>query len=162
VQEWGLERCVYLMLALTEKMLGHPMPIEIQAKINPDSEVLNAVSAAEEMIFKTDMGVSKFVARLFGEQRWRMKVKIMLERAFPSKGVMYIPKQSCAGLNYFNLFRLYFLRMKTLLRRHKKIIWSGLSKDPKTIRALELENKKNNLRDWLTHTSNKKSQKNGL
>ena len=148
--EWGIERTVYLMLSLTEKMLGLVVPEEIKAKMDTDREVLGALNTAEEMIFERGAGVSPVVARMFGQIGRREKLKYFLRRTFPPKEKMSVAFREPGGNSRLKLYWLYLLRVQSLLGRHGKLIWSGLRKNPAAVTVLDLENRKNNLRDWLT------------
>ena len=148
--EWGIERTVYLMLALTEKMLGLAVPEEIKAKMETDREVAGALNTAEEMIFERGAGVSPVVARMFGRLGRREKLKYFLQRTFPPKEKMSVAFREPGRSSRLKLYWLYLLRVQTLLGRHGKLIWSGMRKQPEAVTVLDLENRKNNLRDWLT------------
>ncbi len=152
--EWGIERTVYLMLALTEKMLGLPVPEEIENKMKPGREVVSALKAAEDMIFERSaersVRVSPIVARMFGRQGWREKLEFFLRRAFPPRERMSVAFQGPGEGTRLKLYWLYLLRVRLLIKIHGKTIWSGLRKNSQAAMALDMENSKNNLKDWLT------------
>lgn len=155
--KWGMERSVFVMLALAERLLGLPMPDSIRQKMTLGQEVLKAINEAETMIFETGSesgeAVSPIVARMFGGQGWREKLGYFRRRVFPPKERMSVAFQEPGDTSNLKLFRLYLSRVYTLTRRHGQIIWSGLRRDPAALRVLETENRKNSLRDWLTGTS---------
>jgi hypothetical protein len=152
--QWGMERAVFMMLALTERLLGIPMPEPIQHKMALDQEVLRALQEAETMIFEpvteTGQPVSPIVARMFGRQGWREKLSYFRRRAFPPKEKMSVASRKSDGVSKLKIYPMYLLRVITLIKIHGQTIWSGLRRDPEVLRVLEKENRKNNLRDWLT------------
>jgi hypothetical protein len=152
--QWGMERSVFVMLALTERLLGLPVQEPIRHIIPMDREALQAMNEAEKMIFDTGSEnsetVSPIVARMFGRQGWREKLSYFRQRVFPPKERMSVVFQEPVGKNHLKLFRLYVSRVYTLTKKHGWIIWSGLRREPSVVRALEAENRKNSLRDWLT------------
>jgi hypothetical protein len=153
-RQWGVERSVFVMLALTERLLGVRMPDLIRHKMILDGKTQRALGEAEKMIFETGSetgkAVSPIVARMFGRQGWREKFAYFRRRVFPPKERMSVAFQEPDGKNNLKLFRLYLSRMYTLTRRHGQMIWSGLRRDPEALRVLENQNRKNSLRDWLT------------
>jgi hypothetical protein len=152
--EWGIERSVVLMLGLTERLLGLPVPEPARQRMTLDGEAFRALDEAETMIFDTGSesreAVSPIVARMFGRQGWHEKLGYFRQRVFPPKEKMSVAFRESAGKNNLKLFRLYLSRMHMLTKKHGWIIWSGLRRDPKAVRILETENRKNSLRDWLT------------
>lgn len=62
---------------------------------------------------------------------------------------MAVAFQGPGGKKNLRVYWVYLLRVQTLLKRHGKTIWSGLRKDPQAVTALDMETRKNNLRDWL-------------
>ena len=147
-QEWGIERSVYLMLALAEKMLGVPMPEHVRRGMKVERQVLAVLAAAEDLMFQRSKGTTRYLARLFGPQGWRTKLQYLKQRSFPPRETLYRGEQQLAGKGFEQYF-YYISRVRLLLKRHGKTLWLGLRKNPQTLIALELENKKNDLRDWL-------------
>jgi hypothetical protein len=147
--EWGLERSVDLMLLLTDKFIGLPLPEQFSYIKKPDQDLGDALITAEELIFQRGPGVKPSIARLFGKQGWRVKLKYLMQSVLPSKQIMTIGKKK-TDMSRFKLFRLYYLHLKNLYRKYWKIIWLGLRRNPKAVAALENQKKRNELRDWLT------------
>ena len=152
--QWGMQRSVFLMLALTERLLGLPVPEPIRQKMILDGKALQALDEAETMIFDTGSGssenVTPIVARMFGGQGWREKLGYFRRRLFPPKERMSVAFQESGERSNLKLVKLYLTRVYTLTKKHGGIIWSGLRRDPAVLRALENQNRKNSLRDWLT------------
>jgi hypothetical protein len=149
-----MQRSVFLMLALTERLLGLPVPESIRQKIILDEKALQALNEAESMIFDTGSGssenVTPIVARMFGRQGWREKLGYFRRRLFPPKERMSVTFQESGDNSNLKLVKLYLTRVYTLTKKHGGIIWSGLRRDPAVLRALKNQNRKNSLRDWLT------------
>jgi hypothetical protein len=152
--QWGMERSVIVILALTERLLGLPVPDPVRHKMTFDREALGAMDEAEAIIFDTGFEncatVSPTVARMFGSQGWRKKFGYFRKRVFPPKERMSVAFQEAGGINNLKLFPMYLSRVYTLSKKYGRIIWSGLRKDPAALRILESQNRKNRLRDWLT------------
>jgi hypothetical protein len=147
--EWGIEKSVYLMLALTEKLLGFPVPEPIQKKMKPSQEVLDALQTAEHLMYQRDGEVSPIIARMFGHQGWAATLRSIRSRAFPPRENMSVVWQDSERKKNLTFYWLYVVRLHILLRKHGKTVWMGLRNDPETIRAIRIQNRKNNLRDWL-------------
>ena len=155
-REWGIERSIFLMAALAERMLGVPIPSPIAGKIETGGETDLAIRAAEKMIFSRGTGAApkgagttRYLARLFGNQGWRVKLAYIKQRAFPPGETLYKgkgPPETEKGLKHY---LLYFKRVRDLLRRHGKTVWRGLLGNPDIIAAMDAQNEKNKLRDWL-------------
>jgi len=147
--EWGIEKSLYLMLALTEKLLGFPVPEPIQEKMKPSQEVLDALHTAENFIYERDGEVSPIIARMFGPQGWAATLRLLLRRTFPPRENMSVVWQGSERKKKLISYWLYVVRLHILLKRYGKTIWMGLRHDPKTIRAITIQNRKNDLLDWL-------------
>jgi hypothetical protein len=147
--EWGIEKSVYLMLALTEKLLGFPVPKAIQKKMKPSQEVLGALHTAENLIYERDGEVSPIIARMFGPQGWAATLRSLLRRTFPPRENMSVVWQDSERKKNLTFYWLYVVRLHILLKKHGKTVYMGLRHDPETIRAIRIQNRKNDLRDWL-------------
>lgn len=139
-QEWRIERAVYLMLALTEKMIKVPMPEQIRQGVEPDQDSLDALSEAEELIFLQQPHVGKNLALIIGEMDFREKVNIFWDRIFLPKEIIKSDKK--------HLF--FWSRLQSLYNSHRKMAWLALRGDLQTIKAIETQNRRNRLQDWLT------------
>ncbi len=139
-QDWGIERAVYLMLALTERMIRLPMPEQINQVVKPDQAALNALAEAEDLIFEPQPHIGKNLALLFGKVGWRKKIKILLNRIFLPNEIIKSDKK--------HLF--YLSRLRSLYNSHRKTVWLGLRGNPQTVTAIETQNRRNSLSKWLT------------
>jgi hypothetical protein len=152
--QWGMERSIVLMLGLTERLLRLPVPEPARQRMTLDGDALQALDEAETLIFDTgpesSEAASPIVARMFGRQGWREKLGYFRQRVFPPKERMSVVFQESDSKNNLKLLWLYVSRVYMLTKKHGRIIWLGLRRDPSALSALETENRKNSLRDWLT------------
>ncbi|MGM0652834.1 MAG: nucleotidyltransferase domain-containing protein, partial [Bacillota bacterium] len=154
-RQWGIERAVFLMLVLTEKLLATALPPEAQKQIRTGKEFTAALGTAEELIFSRPVSpvkTTRYLARFFGKTTWGEKLSYMKARALPAGTTVYRGEKKVADLNQPARFLFYLQRTAALSRRYGKTIWLGLRRDPQTIQAMQDENKKNRLRDWLSQT----------
>jgi hypothetical protein len=150
-KEWGIEKCLFLMLALTQKTLGASVPEEVSKIMEADENASNAQKVAEDLIFERGIEPSRFVARLFAEQSLCAKLKYILQRIFPAKEIINTNSNQTGSRKDLELLHLYLRRMRNLYKEHIKTIWAGLRKDPETLMMMNIQNKRNSLRDWLTN-----------
>jgi hypothetical protein len=146
--EWGLKQCIFLMLALSENMLGLILPDAMRHEILSYDEVREAVPSAEELIFFTGLYVPTNIARFF-EMGWRSKISYFRTRAFPSKEILTLGITDNRKITQLSRLRLLWSRWQQLRQNHLQTIWSILRKDPQTTTALELQIKRNQMSDWL-------------
>ncbi len=150
-RELGIERTVYIMLALTEKIIGLPMPRQIAQKIQLNGEVILALEEAENFIFEKEMNVSTSLARLFEKRGWRKKMHYLKARTSPTREAVAARALPEERKNLFQKYQLYLTQIQKLYEEHGKTVLLGLRGDPQTLAAIELQNRQNNLRDWLMH-----------
>ncbi len=155
-RQWGIERSVCLMLALTEIMLGLPMPAQIGARMQSDPETLRILNTAEALIYERGTGASALVARFFDRRGRRLLFKSFFQLAFPPKEIMAGPTRASADTTTWNLYSRYLRRFASRLNEHRSTIWSALIRDPGTLRALRFENRKTELKDWLSRNGHEK------
>ncbi|MDZ4133773.1 MAG: hypothetical protein U1E11_11640, partial [Dethiobacteria bacterium] len=141
---------VYLMAALAQRMLGVPMPVQLAAKMDGDGETLQALISAEEMIFSRGAGTTRYLARLFGKQSLKVKLNYLKQRLFPPGTAFYQGEERVEDRNALQKYRHYYFRLRDLLKRHGKTVWCGLLGNRETLAAMDAQNERNKLRDWLT------------
>jgi hypothetical protein len=102
------------------------------------------------MILTGSVSTSGNIARLFDRRwRWRLKLKYIIKKIFPSREAMYVPKQHLGSRNPFKQYLPYLQLIQRKLKRQGKTLWSALRGEQKTVIELEIENKRNYLIDWL-------------
>jgi hypothetical protein len=148
-REWNLDRALYLMLALTEKLVGFPIPQEISRVMKPGPELTGALAAAEELIFEQAHEATTSMAYLFSHRNWRAKFKILKQRVLipPEIGQNLQPKN--VSQNRVKSYLRKLARLIALVKIYGKTIWLGFCKDPETVAALKIGSRRNELRDWL-------------
>ncbi len=150
-EELGIERAVYLLLALADKIIGLPIPEQIDKKIQLNGEVISALEEAENMIFERGMVVTTSLARMFEKRGWRKKILYLKARTSPTREAVSARALPEERKNLFQKYQLYLTQIQKLYKEHGKTVLLGLRGDPQTLAAIELQNRQNNLRDWLMH-----------
>lgn len=151
-EEWGIERAVYLMLALTEKMIGLPVPEEILQRMELNREASDALTLAEHLIFEQLTELSPHLTPLFEHQGYRNKLKLIKQRIFIAPEAGQNGQEGGLKIKSVKQYLFYISRLAVLIARHSKTIWLGMRGDPRTIADIENRNKKNSLKAWLTKT----------
>jgi hypothetical protein len=151
-EKWGLDRAVAVMLMITDKLLGLPDPDKVFGRIKPDPEMTDSLDMAMNLIQDRGQGgsmVSPFVARLFNRKGRRIRLKLIFRLLFPAKEIMFRTGQGLVDRSGLKKYFIYLKRLRSLGHIHGRALWLGLRRDPDTVRAIESQNRKNNLRDWL-------------
>lgn len=149
-RQWGVIRCVYVMLALSEKMLGLTVSEHVRMKITPDFSDFDAIASAEELVFGKAAPMASNVARLFGNDSWSDKFKLLIRRAFPPAESMFI--RDPRARNPLSLYLMYFYRIRSLLKRYGKGMWLAMLNDKDKSASFGIQNKRNRLKDWFEET----------
>jgi hypothetical protein len=145
-RQWGLSRCLYLMLALTEKLVGLSVPEHILSAIRPDDDG-DTIASAEELLFGKVMPVTPNISRLFSHEKWPDKWRLFVRRAFPREETMFF--QEPMTRNSLSYYLMYLSRIRSISKRHGKTVFRALVKDKDTCASMALENKRNAIIDWL-------------
>jgi hypothetical protein len=148
-RQWGIGSCVYLMLALTEKMVGLSVPEMVLQQLRRDDQDTDILALAETLVFERGAIITPYIARLFGRETWRDKLKYIRMRVIPSKESMHDSGQEAVTRNPVALFQFYWSRSRSMLGEHGKTIWAALRKEKDTMAALKIQNDRNQLKDWL-------------
>ncbi len=151
-EEWGMERALYLVLALTNKITGMQIPSSMVEQMPSSNELEEVILNTEEIIFDQSKGSSsKFIARLFSDEPVKEKLALIKTRLLPDREYMFLPDQvgNAGNPGLINVVRIYLSRFRGLITRHAKFVWLGLRRDPQTVAAMREESKRNRLREWL-------------
>ncbi len=152
-REWGIEKCVYLTLALTVELLGADLPEGLLEILKPSDFEERFVVLAKDQIFsrrlRTGQPLSMWpaVARFWGADRLRDKAFLFLKGFF-------IPREAMARLypapaDSIGIYFYYVVRFRDLLRVYGRDIWRWLRRD-KEMQAFAKEGKDlTTLKDWL-------------
>ncbi len=150
-EDWGMERALYLVVALTSKITGMPIPSGLTEHMPSAAELKEVISTTEEIIFDQKEGASKFISRLFSDEPVKEKLALIKSRILPDREFMFLPGQDDGTGNpaKITIAKAYLSRFRGLFTRHAKSVWLGLRRDPQTIAAMKEESKRNRLRKWL-------------
>ncbi len=143
----GVERAVYLMLALTEKIMSTPMPEQISSAVQTDLETVSALKSAQELIFEQYTGIPRNISPLFAKKSWREKCSLLWQRVFLTKEFAAKARQNEMAMLSFKRCSFYFNRLRSLLKNHRRTVLQGMRKDPQTVSALEIQKGRNILRE---------------
>lgn len=146
--KWGAVRCMYLMLALTEKMVGLKVPQQVKEQIDQGPAGLAAVASAQDLVFEKAAPIAPNIARLFGAGSRSDKLRILVSRVFPPSEVM--PALEGREIGEFAAFRTYLYRIRGVWKRHGKTVWRALLGHQATMESVGIENTRNHLRDWVS------------
>jgi len=148
-RQWGLGSCVYLMLALTDKMVGLSLPQMILLQLRPDDQDPDILASAERLVFERGAIITPYIARLFGRESLCEKLKYIMMRVFASKESMFDSGQQAVIRNPIAFFQFYWSRTSSMVREHGKMVGAALRKDKDTMIALKIQDDRNQLKDWL-------------
>jgi hypothetical protein len=146
-RQWGLERCLLLMLCLSKKMIGLSLPEQLHADSMPDSPTARELDAAEDLVFEKGTPVASDIARLFGNESLAAKLRYCLRQIFPPVKAMQVVHPQAKGR--LSIFAQYFFRIKGLIKKQGGIVWLLLRQDKKMQGFAQIENKRNKLKDWI-------------
>jgi len=146
-KDWGVGKCVYVALSLSERIAGAAIPDKIKADMNVHRDGLDATKLAEELLFGKGTQMGSNIARLFGNNRFREKLITLAHGAFPP--VKTIAEMNPDIKNKISLYLLYFFRIKGLFLRHGRTTWKLFLRDKETVLLAGMENRRNELKDWL-------------
>ena len=139
---------MYLMLALTEKMVGLKVPQQVKEQIDQGPAGLAAVASAQDLVFEKAAPIAPNIARLFGAGSRSDKLRILVSRVFPPSEVM--PALEGREIGEFAAFRTYLYRIRGVWKRHSKTVWRALLGHQATMESVGIENTRNHLRDWVS------------
>ncbi len=151
--QWGIKRAVILILMMVEKIEGFPLPEPVRNQLEDKHGYETALATAEELIMsrKKERAVktTRYLARLFDGKDWQEKLSYIRQRLLPSGEVSYAGQKKVADLSLPLKIQFYLKRTFVRFKRYGKTVWFALRRDPQTILAIEEENRKNRLRDWM-------------
>ncbi len=146
-KRWGVSSSLYVMLKLTGELMGTPLPTWRLETIYAEKLPFHVVETAERLVFDQPPPISFHVARLFGPGSWRDRLRVLMNRAFPPLELMTI--QGADKTGKLSIAKLYYFRLRGIIKRHRKSIWSGLWNRRETSDTLESQGQRNMLRQWF-------------
>lgn len=144
---WGVDRSLYLVFSLADKLLGLNLPEGFLQTLEPGRPDFDALALSEKLLFSSGSRIPPPLARLWGEYTMIEKARHLLKRIFPAKEEM-----ACmypASKSSLKIYLYYPLRIKDLMTRHFASVKRVLNRDEETLSALRVENQRNKLIDWL-------------
>lgn len=152
-RQWNAERCLYVNLWLAKKLLNAPVPEDTLSAIRPANFVERYALLAEEHLFASVAATDKSlravpnVVRFLADQSLTGKLRLLGRRAFPSRQLMaYLYPVPPAS---WRIFWFYLVRLKDLLQRHGRFIWSFWSSKEQMSALAKQQDQINEMRDWL-------------
>ena len=146
-RQWGLSRCVYLMLSVSKKIAGLSVPEHILPAMKPDCHDADALASAEALVFEQATPVASDIARLFTRGSFSGKLISCIREAFPPQEIMKAIHPLAASP--FSLYAQYFFRITGLFKRHGKNALLLLLRDKEMQDFAHIENRRNALKDWM-------------
>ncbi len=152
-EQWGIAKCVYVALTLTEDIFGIDVPKDLMKAVQPADMNEGFMTYAKEQIFtcgyRTSDGLylSPNVAQLLGTHRTRSKVAMFLKRVFPSP--MEMSRWYPAPPDSLRIYSYYPARIRDLLYRYGRQAWRFVRRDEEMMILTDLEMEISPLRDWL-------------
>ncbi len=150
-REWGAERCVFLSLHLTQKLLGTPLPHGFLEQLEaPDFDSQKETWAIEQIFPGRDdlVPVGVNVSRFWGTQNFPQKVARLLSTVFPSPFMLStkFPVSPTSKWLIFYYPRLWF----GLLSRHGRALWNLMTGNKSSRKANQRQMDAWDLADWLS------------
>ena len=149
-QKWGAERSLLLLSALAGTLLNTSLPSRLEAALKRQSGLETALAKARELIFRRGPAPTRYLARLFGPGSLKDKIGYIKARAFPRGEAVFEGYTKVEQKGGLTRLIFYVRRPVKQLKRHWPTLLKGLFRDPATMVALENQNLRNDLRDWLS------------
>jgi len=149
-QEWGVERVIWLVLKLAEKLLGAEVPQDVYGRLMGEAVADKVLAEARVQLLEGEgQGVvmTPDLARLATTHGVGEKLKVMLSRVF-------IPRQVMARLYNVSpkspaIIGCYFRRFKELVKRYGPALKPVLSKDKAVMVGVTEEEVSKRLKEWM-------------
>jgi len=140
-----VSNCLYLMFASAKLFLGVSIPDYALNALRPADK--NMINYAEELMFGKSSLINSHLSRLFGNEKLSVKMHYIIRRVFPRKETMICEGETSGSLFFY--VQAYLTRFGYLFQQYGDKVFRALLKDQKIVNAIEHENKKNAVRDWL-------------
>jgi len=147
-RRWRVERCVYLTLALARDMLAVSVPDDVLARFEPPGVDPGLVAQARRIALETPPLVSSRVSRIWQAGRWRDKLAGLFTVAFPSRRTMATMYPAPPGS--WRIYLYYPVRVRDLIARHGRRLWSLTRRDPEALAWADHERRTRALVDWVS------------
>ena len=148
-RELGIDRSLRLFAGLIDNLLGIPLPDQFAQKNLRNHEFQEMVNSAGRMIFDKESVSNRNLARLFDRGGLRSRISTIKRHVLPPGDLLIEGAKISGNSGKLHLVALYLRRIRKLISRHGKTLWLGLRRNPETIRAIDRQNERNKLRDWM-------------
>jgi hypothetical protein len=145
-RQMGLNKCLYLMLTLTDKLMGLAVPKNLWLEIKPADDE-DKLRLAEELLSGKSTPITPGIAKLFSDEKWSHKLNHLKRRAFPTGESMIYEKPGDGHL--LSHHSVYLSRIRSITKRHGKYVFRVLLRDKEITAAVAYENRRNTMREWL-------------
>jgi hypothetical protein len=146
----GIDRSIHLFAELIDKLLGIPLPEQFTQKKLHNHEFQEMVDCAERAIFEKESVSNRNLARLFERRGLRSRLSILKRHVLPPGDLLIEGAKVPENSGKLHLVSLYLRRIRKLYGRHGKTLWLGFRGNPETMSAIDRQNKRNKLRDWMS------------
>jgi hypothetical protein len=130
-------------------LLCIPLPEQFVQKKLHTQEFQEIVDSAVRLIFNKESVSNRNLARLFAPGGLRSRISTLKQHALPPGDLLMEGVKVPGNSGKLHLVLLYLRRIRNLASRHGITLWQGLCRDPKTISAIDRQNERNKLRDWM-------------
>lgn len=148
---WRVQRCLYLTLYLSKELLGAEVQADFLRKLQPHDFSTSIAAAATEQIFcqsHTQLPMNHNLSQLWGNKTLWDKGMIFMRKAFPSRE--FLSAMYAADPTSKRVYFYYLVRLKDLLSRYGKTVFTLLKKDKDVLAQVHREEQGNMLVQWLT------------
>jgi hypothetical protein len=150
-QEWRITRPVYFALRLTHELIGLPLPDGLLKNLFNGELPDSLYDAAMRNLFdsiESGATMTSDMARMLSSKTLSARIRLLLQAAFPSRGLLGRRYPVHAHSPFIWLF--YPVRIFDLLRLYGLSILRATAKRKKTIQAANWMQEQNILKDWMS------------
>ena len=150
-RQWGALHALYVILRLTQELLGAAVPVEWLASLRPDSFDERYLELIRRQLFALHIErkaiLSPQAARLPELKGFNSKLALIRSRILLSREEM--ATKYPASANSWRIYLYYPVRLKYLLGYHGANLWRLVRGDPETRAVAVRKNEVALLNDWL-------------
>jgi hypothetical protein len=149
-RQWGIAKCVYLMLRLSRELLQAAVPESVLAQLAPAELDPGLVRWVKEQVFAEPwqpLNVAPVMAPLREADRLHAKLLAFLKMVFPAPD--QLAQMYGRPPHEKRIYWYYAVRLKDLAVRSMRAGWQLLHRDPRTRAELQREIKADALIEWL-------------
>jgi hypothetical protein len=149
-QRWQLDRCAYLMFQLAHDLLSVPVPGWLLESLRPPDLPESALRLVrEQLVMPDNFGSYESISRLWGGRSWGEKVRLVLERLFPSRRSLL--RNYPQAPDSIGILRYYPVRWGYQLAKFSPVAWRLIRGESEALSSAQRQNRLTDLRDYLFH-----------